>query len=255
MSTATTWRRFAGFNIKGTPAMPAASVAHDLDVAQSVASVLVFQEFRWPWYWRTLQRVMGDVADSVWRSAPGMLMGARKPVWGAQAVLWKRKVWRRIDTRVALLHDGEAGISESRYLRAVLLEDRATGLRCWFGTTHFVVKGDATSDTVRRRLIMTRDLNALDNFLHALTRTGHPVVFQMDANIHTGTPAYTRLRATLSSYRGVIHGRHGVEYLFTLPGARAGIEVKGDFEVPTTRLKTDHEARGITFRLTPPSTR
>lgn len=248
--TATTWRRFAGFNIKGTPAMPAASVAHDLRVASRYGSVLALQEFRWPWYWHAMSRVMPAHADRPWRASPGMPEGAARPVLGAQAVLWKGRVWKRIDTRVAILHKGAAKISETRYLRAVLLEDRATGLRCWFASTHFVVAGDRAGHSERRRTIMAMDLNALDNFLHGLTRTGYPVAMQLDANIHTGTPAYREFRAILRRYKGTIHGTHGVEYLFTLPGTRTDIEVSDDWVVPTTRLKTDHEGRGITFRLT-----
>lgn len=249
MDQATPWRQFLGLNIKGTPAMPARAVAHDLRVAKRRASVVAVQEFKWPWYWRTLGRQLPAASSSAWRSSPNPLVGLARPVFGGQAVAWRGQLWRRRKTRRLLLHAGAAGISESRQLRAALLEDRNTELRAWFGTTHFVVGGDQTSDSLRRRNLLAEDLAQLDRFLAELTRTGDPVVFQLDANIRPRSEAYPKLRAILRRHRATIHGTHGVEFLFTINGTRTLVEVKDDWIVPTSELRTDHEGRGITFRL------
>jgi len=244
----TDWFRFAGMNIKGTPSMPRAAVEHDLMVARRNASVLVTQEFRWPWYFAAAHKVLGRY-KAPWGSSPGFRSGRLRPVSGAQSVKWNTNDWKRLRTHRALLHEGVGGVSESRALRAVLLKDTDTRLRCWFGTTHFVVGGDEQSDSPLRKRIMRIDLLAFDEFIADLKVGGHPIIFQMDANIHRGSWAYTELLAIIEKHGGTIHGDHGVEYLLTFPGKRIDIEVKDDWIIPTSRLRTDHEGRGITARL------
>lgn len=245
----TPWRRFLGMNIKGTPAMPAVAVAHDLGLGRSRSSVLVLQEFKWPWYWRTLGRIVPALSAQRWRSSPTATGGLAFPVRGAQAVTWRGQEWRRRRTRRRLLHKGVANISEDRHLRAVLLEDRNTELRAWFGTTHFVVRGDQEADPIRRRDLMARDLVALDRFLTELVASGEPVLFQLDANLRPRSGVYRRFCRILRTHGATIHGAHGVEFLFTIDGTRTRVEVKDDWIVPTHELRTDHEGRGITFRL------
>lgn len=245
----TPWRRFLGMNIKGTPSMPAVAVAHDLAVGRSRSSVLVLQEFRWPWYWRTLGRVVPALSTQKWRSSPGAAVGFSRPVLGAQAVTWRGQDWRRRRTRRRLLHRGVANVSEDRHLRAVLLEDRNTELRAWFGTTHFVVRGDQDSDPIRRRDLMARDLAALDQLLTELVASGEPVLFQLDANLRPRSAVYQKFRRILRNHGATIHGTHGVEFLFTIDGSRTKVEVKDDWIIPVHELRTDHEGRGITFRL------
>lgn len=241
---------FIGMNIRGTPAMKASAVRHDLKVARGNSDVCVVQEFRWPWYWRTLARLM-DVATPLmaWRSSPGRQQGYADPVKGAQAVLWNGKVWRRMGVRVKLLHLGVAGISEHRYLRAVLLEENETGKRCWFVTTHFVVGGDEQRDDPFRKKMLRHNVMVLDHFLRGLKATSHPVICQLDANIHRGSEAYWGFQRMLTKHGAKIHGDHGVEYLFTIDGRKVSVQVVRDWQVPTSALKTDHEGRGITFRL------
>lgn len=248
--TATDWFRFVGANIKGTPAMPAKAVAEDLEVVRRHASVAVLQEFRWPWYWRTARKALQRLRKAdPWRSAPGFAQGMLKPVLGAQAVMWRSGRWKRRDVEHDLLHDGMAGISEDRYLRAALLEDRETTLRAWFGTTHFVVGGDERTDGPQRKMILEHDLQRLTMFLRRLKATGHPVVMQADLNIHPGTWAYLELMQILTALGARVVGEHGVEFVIVIDGRDVDVEVRRSWTIGTRRLNTDHEIRGMTCRL------
>jgi hypothetical protein len=246
----TEWFRFVGMNIKGTPAMTREQVEHDLAVAKSTASVVVVQEFKWRAYWRSARKVIGTGKwKDRWNTSPGLTAGALRPVRGAQAVLWLNRDWKRLNTRVWLLHDGVAGISETRYVRAVLLEHRKTKLACWFLTTHFVVGGDMHTDGMRRRMMLAGNINTLRACLIDLRRSGHPIIGQLDANVHRQSEAYPRLLAIFRGAGAKVHGYHGVEYLFVIQGRTAKVEVRSDWIVSTSRLETDHEGRGITARL------
>lgn len=237
--------RFAGMNIKGTPAMSAASVHHDLKVAKSKADILVFQEFRWEWYWAQLALVM----NRAWGTAPTKHLGKKQPVRGAQAVLWKKKHWKRLEARSHLLHSGVAKVSEDRYVRGVLLECKTSGLRCWFVTTHFVVKGDQKRDPSLRQTMFKRDCSVLSEFLEALKKTGHPIVMQLDANVTPLSGNYPYFARVIEKHNGRMHGNKGVEFLVTFPGKYSRVKVERDWVIPTSELKTDHEGRGITARL------
>jgi hypothetical protein len=245
----TRWFRFLGMNIKGSPAMTAVEVAQDLAVAQDRCSVLVTQEFKWPWYWRTLRTAVALTSPSFWRTSPGLVPGFAMPVRGAQSIMWKGRRWKRTGTKLALLHKGIAGISEDRFIRAVLLQDRKTRLRCWFLSTHFVVGGDRVSDSARRRSVMAGDLAAFGAFVDELVATGHPIIGQLDANLRPGSEVYRPFLKIVRRHKGEFHGAHGVEFLFTIDGRTTSIEVKDDWIVPTYEVNTDHEGRGITARI------
>lgn len=163
--------------------------------------------------------------------------------------MWDNEVWRKVDKRVHLLHDGVARVSEDRFIRAVLLEHRKTKLRCWFLTTHFVVGGDERGDSPLRKKIMAVDLRRLDALVQDLRETGYPIIGQADLNIHVGSWAYHDLMEIREEHGMKFHGTHGVEFLFTVDGERTKVEVLNDWIVPTTRLRTDHEGRGITYKL------
>jgi len=249
----TRWYRFLGMNIKGTPAMSADKVEHDLEVARSEAHVLVVQEFRWPWYWRVAKAVMAARTArwrDRWATSPGLAQGFAAPVRGAQAVLWVRGMFKRRRTWVRLLHKGRAGISESRFQRAVLLEDKATGLAFIAWTSHAVVRGDNREDPNVRESMLATDLTNIDGLLSTLKSSGFPIIGQADLNIYATSDARARLDRIMERHGATLHGNEaGVEYLFTIPGTRARVEVQDAWEVPTRRLFTDHEGRGITFRL------
>jgi hypothetical protein len=247
----TGWFRFLGMNIKGTPAMRYEFVAHDLRVAKRKADVVVVQEFRWTWYWKALRNTLTgkDKADPLWGFSPGVKAGARNPVKGAQGAFWNRSMWKRLDTMVRLLHWGAAKISENRFMRAVLLSYRGTDFVCWFFTTHFVVKGDEKRDPAKRRKMMDTDLDNMTRMLKKMVATGHPIMGQLDANIHKGSEVYDRFIAMVKAHGGKFHGDLGIEFLFTIDGRDVRIEVKDDWIVPTSEVHTDHEGRGITARL------
>lgn len=245
-------RKFLGMNIKGTPAMKASQVSADLLVGRRNSDVLVTQEFRWPWYWRALAKSL-PVAAKTWHSAPRKGQGFLHPVKGAQAVTWDTSVWRWHETCTRLLHNGAAKISEARYIRAALLEDKETGLKCWFGTTHFVVGGDERGDGPIRKQMMKRDLEVLDHFLTVLGRSGYPVLMEFDANIHVGSEAYAELRAVLKKHGATIHGNHGVEYLISIDGKKIKVQVMRNWIIATKALFTDHEGRGVTYCLVVPT--
>lgn len=223
--TASGWIRFVGQNIKGNPAMAARKVAHDLRVVKRHCDVAVLQEFRLPWYWRTLAKVLG----TSWSSYPSASNGLAHPTRGAQAVLWRPDVVTRQagekSRQLETLHDGVGGISEDRYLRAVLLAAAAGGA-AWCGGTHFVVGGDGPNDGPRRKTILSNDLHALEEFLDDLLATGHAIVFELDANIHVGTTAYARLRRIVESRGGRFIGALGVEYLFVIDGTDTTVEIR-----------------------------
>lgn len=250
MSTPSPWRHFVGQNIKGTPAMSGLKVAHDLGVVKKHADVFVAQEFKWAWYWQTLGRVLPKAKGSDWRTYPTLGKGVAHPIMGGQPIGWKHEIFTRVDSQQLLLHNGHAGISDDRWLRGVLLRDRAVGLECWFASTHFVVGGDRPSDGPIRKAMLAGDLQHLHQFLAALVSTGDPIVFELDANIHPGTQAYVELVSIVRNFGGTFHGNMGVEYLFTIDG-KDGVKVDAGpaWTIPNSQLYTDHEGRGLTFRL------
>jgi hypothetical protein len=249
---ATGWFRFLGQNVKGTPSMPYWKVAHDVRVIRANAHIAVLQEFRWPWYWRAaravLRRATTDRED--WGSSPPFLRGRARPVAGAQAVLWRESRARPMRTKVLLAHEGERRVSESRYWRAILLDIDATGMCMWAGSGHPVVKGDQNHDEPLRRRMMATDLDTLDDFLADLVATGHPGMMEADMNIRPGGWAYLRFREILKAHGCRLVGPvTGVEYLWCWHGTTTRVEVDEPFQIPTTRLYTDHEGRGARARL------
>lgn len=244
-------RGFLGMNVRGTPAMPSEDVRHDVELGTRRAGVLAFQEFRHRRYWLQLRTVM-RAHQHPWRSFPRVAVGLARPVFAGQAIAWDHSLWRRRKVKRRKLHDGRAKISETRQLRAALLEDRTSGLACWFGTTHFVVGGDNAGDGLERRNMLANNLAVLDSFLSQLRATGHPIAFQLDANLRPTSAAWRPFLAVMRRHGGTIHGVRGVEYLFTINGQHVQLDVETDWIIPTRRLETDHEARGITFRLVAP---
>jgi hypothetical protein len=252
----TAWTRFAGANIKGNPSMSAAKVKGDIELLRRNCTVMVLQEFRWPWYWGSITQTLRENLAPArrWRTAPGMARGKAKPVYAAQAIAWHNGRWKRTErVRQYLLHKGVAQVSEARYLRAALLAEQETGMECWFGTTHNVVGGDAAGDSARRKAILGQDIERLHALLRELKKTGHPVVFQGDFNIHRDTWAYKDLMWMLKGMRARVIGEHGVEYLFVIDAhSDVKVEVAKDWVILPKRLNTDHEVRGMTFRLVRP---
>lgn len=250
--------RFLGANIKGTPAMSAQKVREDLKVLRSRTDLLVVQEFKWAWYWRqaasVLQQVLsrGEVVER-WGISPGFAKGFKDSVAGAQACSWKRSAWKKIRTKVWLLHPSTPGISDDRYQRAVLLENRKTKQRVWIYTTHFAVGGDRKGAPSRNRQVLNLDISHMADALSYLRGTGHPVIGQLDANVNRTSEVYPRFEKVLDTHGARLHGEHGVEYLFTIDGTRTRVEVEKDWVVRTKEhggvLNTDHEGRGITARL------
>lgn len=242
-----------GANIKGTPRMAAKKVREDLKTLREAGSVGVVQEFKHDYYWRIASGVFIKFFNKKWNTSPSAVRAFAHPVAGAQAVFWNRRIWKKITTRKLLLHRGAAGISEDRYLRAVLLEDRATGLRCWFGTTHFVVGGDRENDSKVRRNMLSGNIEKLDKFLRELEKSGYPIWFQLDANIGLHSAAYRPFKEMLDRHNATIHGEHGVEYTFTINSYESKIVVTRAFRINTKahggKMNTDHEVRLTRFHL------
>lgn len=240
------WLRFVGQNIKGTPAMSAAKVVHDLRAVKARADVFTVQEFKWPWYWRSLSRVL----LRNWSTFPGKDQGLAHPIRGAQALAWRNHRLALVDAKSAVLHDGEAHWSDDRFLRACLLEPvDHQGYAAWFGGTHYVVNGDKGTDPPTGRRMMATDLRNTADFLDRLIATGYPIAFELDANIRVGTAAWTTFRRMIEARHGTFHGDLGVEYLFTIPGRESAIQVRQAWTIPTSALFTDHEGRGVTLRV------
>lgn len=237
----------AGANIKGTPAMPASAVQHDLNVLRRRADVLMLQEFRWPWYWGVAMRVLAN--GKTWGSSPSFNAGKNASTRGAQGITWNRLKWKRIKSRMWLLHKGVAAVSEDRYLRAVLLQDRKTKQFCWFVSSHFVVGGDEDHDSHLRKSMMAGDIDVVRNVLRTLERSGFPVIAEVDANIHKGSAVYGEWIRMLADAGAKVYGTHGVEYLFTVNGEETKVDAIRAWVIPTSQLRTDHETRGLTYRL------
>lgn len=241
-------RNFGGANIKGTPAMRAKFVRDDLEVLTPKLDIIGLQEFRWPWYYDELINLVADT----WKAYPSMEKGLNSPVLGAQGILYDADIFKRKQVAIAEAFDFDvstAGIMENRWLRAALLEDIETGLCCWYGSGHFVVGADAHGDSEKRKMLMRQNLDRLDRFLARLVRSGHPVVFEIDANIHKGTWAYIELMKILKKHGARVLGPHGVEYLWVIDGKK-GTKVVVDRRWELNKgLHTDHEVRCLRHHL------
>ena len=252
MDTITTaWHKFVGTNERGTPPMPRNKVLADLAYLVTTEDVdsFVVCEFKWDYYWEAAE----DLLSEDWKSSPPMKRGKRFPVVSAQAVFWRKDIYRKIRTRLSLAHLGVAGISETRFIRSVLLADVVTDLRHWELITHFVVGGDEEGDGEKRKKMLRKNIRRLDRHIAARKRSGQPIIGQLDANIHKGTWAYDELMEVFRKHDARVVGVHGVEYLFVIDGRTTKVEVKRDFDIKPKRnngpLETDHEARGLIFRL------
>lgn len=257
MTTVLTTRRYdlLGQNIKGNPEMPPAHVAHDLLEVRSHADVVLAQEFEWASYWREFSRLL---VNPDWRSFPNRAAGLAHPVQGGQPIFWRHRnnAGDRLLTADRswkwLLHQGQAGISDDRWIRAVELVDHHTGLGFIPVTTHLVVGGDEAKDGPKRRAMMHTDLAHLEHALRALKRTGLPVVLELDGNIHLHSEAWAHFHEIVDNLGGHTYGELGVEYLVVFPAATSNVTLVVDrvWTLPNDKLYTDHEGRGLSFHLT-----
>lgn len=261
--------RIVGMNIKGTPPMRGDQVEHDLDVAVDAyeAQIILTQEMRWRWYFRRVAKVLRrrvtgrSKATGSWAHSPTLDQAIARPVFAAQAVFWRADLLRRRQTARRRLHKGYAKISELRQLRGVLLQDREhwndPDMAWWNGTTHFVVGGDEDRDPEKRRdILLEQDLPAFAGWLDDMLATGHGAVVQLDANIRKRSGAYDDFMRVVERRQGRVIGEHGVEYLLVFqPRNGTRIDVLNAWQIPTSRLETDHEGRGLTMRLRKPAPR
>lgn len=232
---------FAGANIKGTPSMKAWRVRKDLKTIRRKADVIGLQEFKWRWYWRVVGLLLVN-----WSSWPGKTKGLAHPVLGAQAVLWKRKLFKRVRVYTREAFDfamDNGGIMDNRWIRAALLRAREDGFTAWFLSTHFAVGADKSGSSERRKAFLRSNLRELDKALADLRRTGYPIMGELDANIHRGTWAYRELMNILLHHGATVHGEHGVEYAFTIPGRKGEFTEVNASRIGTSQLETDHEVR------------
>lgn len=236
---------FAGANIKGTPAMKAKAVRHDLKVLRQSADVFGVQEFKWRWYWQVAIALL-SVAGKRWSSFPGLQKGLGRPSEGAQALFWKRALFKRLRTYVAPAFDfrvDTSGIMENRYVRAVLLRARADAFTAWFFSMHMVVGADADGDSEKRKMLMRQNLAALDAALVHMRKTRYPIMGEFDGNIKPGTWAYVELMKVLSHHGATVHGELGVEYSITIPGPLGRFTKVKPSRITPDHLFTDHEVR------------
>lgn len=233
---------FAGANIKGTPSMKAKAVRHDMRKLKRRADVIGLQEFKWRWYWQVLIALV----DTKWSSFPGLRQGLRAPSAGAQALLWKRRLFKRVGKYVVPAFDfriDTSGIMENRFIRGVLLRARADAFTAWFLSAHFVVGGDEDKDGPTRKLLMRQNIAALDQALTYMRRTGYPIMGELDANIHRGTWAYVEFMKVMTHHGARMYGEHGVEYAFVIPGRKGRFTDVKPSRIKPDELATDHEVR------------
>lgn len=236
---------FAGANIKGTPAMKAKHVRHDLKVLRQSCDVFGVQEFKWKRYWQVAIAVL-TVAGKRWSSFPGLKKGLGRPSEGAQALFWKRSKFKRIKGYVRPAFDfriNTAGIMENRFIRGVLLRSKLDAFTAWFLSAHFVVGGDEKDDGPVRKRLMMENIAALDVALVFMRKTGYPIMGEIDANIRPGTWAYVELMKVLTHHGATVHGEPGVEYLFTINGRKGKFTKVKPSRITPDHLFTDHEVR------------
>lgn len=244
---------FQGMNIRGNPKMRTASVVNDLEILESESDSAVVCEFRWADYWRAAKRLFGNEAGDRFGAYPGFKVGERFPVASGQASFWRTSVFEKEKGRATLCHLGHAGISEMRMIRGTLLNHLRTGLKHWEVVAHFVVGGDGDGDGPIRKKILRNNIRRFVRFLKKLKRTGHAILGQLDANIHQGTWAFREFMSKMKNLGATFHGELGIEYLFSIDGEKSSVNpVKSFVTLPEHKggvLKTDHEARGLTYRL------
>lgn len=248
MKVTTSQRTFAGANICGNPEMNKGAVRHDMKIIVAIAHVIGLQEFEWKPYWKLVFAWL----SIKWGSFPAARLGLTHPVQGAQGLLWRKRLYKQVQTYLHPLFDFKlphAGISDDRWIRAVLLEDIVTKLRCWYASTHFIVHGDDAKPGSERYKLMQQCLVALEDLIIFLQSTGEAFVIEFDGNIHQGTWAYRELMHIFEIHHCITHGDLGVEFLVTGAGDKTNVVVDRVFTIPTSRLKTDHEVRCINHHL------
>jgi len=246
-----------GANIRGIPRMKVEHVRADLKTLKNRGDIIVTQEFGLDYYWAQFERVYMKSIERTWASSPNHRRAFGNPIEGAQAVFWKTELFKRIDVNKAPSFDFDistAGIMNNRWLRAGLLEERESGLRGHFGTTHFVVGGDRGSDSPQRKRLMSSNIEHLDDFLNRLRHTGDPIWFQLDANIARDSSTYPQFKAMLNKHKAKVHGVPGIEYCFTIDShTDTKMVVRKEYVIRTRKvggpLFTDHEARGTRMYL------
>lgn len=241
---------FIGANIKGTPSMSSASVRHDLRVLKRRADIFGVQEFRWTWYWRSAV----DVLSVLWRSFPRRTRGIKDSVFSAQALFWKASRFKRIRSYSRPAFDFKtyhADIMNDRWIRAILLQGRDDGFTAWFLTTHFVVGGDSADDDRRRKELMLQHITAFMRALTDLKATGYPIMGEIDANILPKTWAYDAFMKVLRDAGARVYGDHGREYAFMIQGGKGKFLKVEHSVIPDSALRTDHEARVLTWTGVP----
>lgn len=242
---------FGGANIKGTPSMKAAFVRNDVRKISKIVDVFVTQETKWRWYWVSIQSLL----SVLWASSPSFLKGVAQPIFGGQGVFWKRRLFRRVGTKVLEAFDfslDNAGVMDNRWIRAVLLECKKSMLQSWFVTMHAVVGGDNKGDSERRKNFMRQNLDRLDQLLKFLTNSDAPIVFEADMNIHPGTWAYAEFMAMVHKYNGRVVGTPGVEFLVIFDhhcSTKVVVEKNYSLTPKAAGLNTDHEVRVMDFHL------
>jgi exonuclease III len=242
---------FGGANIKGTPPMPAPSVRNDVRKISKVVDVFLVQEFRHAWYWATIRTLLG----ALWASYPAFVVGLANPVFGGQAIFWKRKLWKKMNQKVIEAFDftlDNSGIMENRWIRAVLLADKKTLIDCWFVSAHFVVHGDDAGEGDRREHFMHQNLARLERMLIMLTHSDSPIIFEGDLNLHPGGWAWNDFMALVKKYDGRIIGTNGVEFMVVFDkhcATKVVVEKNYVLTPKAAGLKTDHEVRVMDFHL------
>lgn len=249
--TTTAVRTFGSANIRGNPPMKSAAVQNDVRKISRHVDILATQEFMLRYYWTIIRAVLGPK----WRSYPSFIVGIAKPVFGGQGIFWKARLFARRGARVVDAFDfslDSSGIMDNRWIRAVLLEDKVrTSLRCWYVTMHAVVGGDEASDSERRKRFMQQNLLRLERLLDELIRTGEPIVFGADMNIHKGSWAYAHFVAMVNRLGGRIVGTHGVEFIVVFDGVHTNVKIDKVWSIEPKKagLKTDHEVRCLDHHL------
>ncbi len=123
--TETEWLTFVGTNERATPPMPDRWAGDDLELLAHPADSMVVQEFKLRGFWLEARRRL----SKEWACSPSWLRGIAAPSAGAQPIMWRRDVFKKVRWLSRLLHEGRAGISEDRFINTGFLEHLGTAIR------------------------------------------------------------------------------------------------------------------------------
>jgi hypothetical protein len=241
-----THHRIISQNIMGTPAMSAKRVRADMRTMKNLAlGVYCLQEFKFKWYWAAL---LFYFPVTRWGKYPMGYLGPRS----SQPIIWDRKRYKCLKRRRILLHGGHSARLdpsghgwEDRYITAVLLQDRVTGLCFWVTNRHYLPAAWSSPASSMRRSVWSAANGRDQQFIQELMDDGHVVFALGDYN----WPARVYI-PVINDHRTNYHGwLKSIDKVITWNNKHGRVYEVAKHEVSTANLNTDHGGKVLVFRL------